>query len=264
MTGFRNWTRRGFLVATWSLLTTAGAGLLLAGQEPVTLFIAGDSTAAEKLAEKRPETGWGEKLGQFFHAQRVRVSNHARNGRSTRTFIEEGRWQALLEQVRTGDYVLIQFGHNDGSVEKKDRYTPPDAYRANLARFVGDVRARGAHPVLLTPVVRRRFDPQGRFYDAHGEYPDLVRAVAKEHRVPLLDMHRKSERVLREYGAEASKQLFLHLKPGDSANYPQGLEDNTHFSPLGAELMAREAVQGIRELKLGVAQHLHWNAPQGK
>ena len=214
---------------------------------PVSLYLAGDSTIAQKLVTRRPETGWGEMLQQHFDIDRVRVQNHARNGRSTRTFISEGRWQAIVDALRPGDYVFIQFGHNDAAADRVDRYTPPADYRANLARFVAEARAKGANPVLMTPVMRRRFDENGVFYDAHGEYPDLVRSVAAELRVPLIDMHRSSETVIRAYGAEPSKALFLHIPPNTNANYPQGLEDNTHFSPRGAEIMAGLAVAGIRE-----------------
>lgn len=226
------------------------------GQEPITIYLAGDSTIAEKLPTKRPETGWGEFLQKFFPADKVRVENHAKNGRSTRTFIAEKLWPAIVEKLKAGDYVFIQFGHNDQSKEKVDRYTPPEDYRKNLVRFISEVREKKAIPVLLTPVMRRRFDKSGVFYDVHGEYPGIVRAVAAEHKVPLIDMHRKSERVLKQYGAEESKKLFLQLKPNEHANYPQGIEDNTHFSPLGAEIMAGLAVEGIRELKLGLANYL--------
>ncbi len=225
-------------------------------ERPVTVFVAGDSTAAQKLVTRRPETGWGERLQQHFDIDVVRVQNHARNGRSTRTFISEGRWQALVDELRPGDYVLIQFGHNDGSPDKADRYTPPADYRRNLARFVAEVRARQANPVLMTPVVRRRFDPAGGFYDTHGEYPDLVRSVAAELGVPLIDMHRASEWALREHGVERSRDLFLHLAPGENANYPAGLQDDTHFSPAGAELMAALVVQGIRDAVPALAAQL--------
>lgn len=223
---------------------------------PVTVYLAGDSTMAQKLSERRPETGWGEALPKFFDARQVRIDNRAKNGRSSRTFIEEKLWQGIVDALRPGDYVFIQFGHNDESKDKVDRYTPPEDYRRNLARFVREVREKKAFPVLLTPVMRRRFDPDGTFRDSHGEYPDLVRAVAAGTRAPLIDMHRKSERVLKQYGPEASKQLFLQLPPGENPNYPQGVQDNTHFSPLGAEIIAGLAVEGIREAKLGLARHL--------
>jgi lysophospholipase L1-like esterase len=236
------------------------AALLLApaafGQGLVTVFIAGDSTAANKAENKRPETGWGEQLQKHFDERRVRVDNHAANGRSTRTFISEGRWQALLDKVRAGDYVLIQFGHNDESPQKVNAYTPPDDFRHNLERFVAEVRAKKATPVLLTPVMRRRFDKDGKFYDTHGEYPDLTRRVASEQKVALIDMHRLSEKVLVKYGAEESRKLFLQLKAGENPNYPQGVEDNTHFSPLGADIMAALAVDGFREQKLGLVKLL--------
>jgi pectinesterase len=226
------------------------------GQQPITVFLAGDSTMAEKLPTKRPETGWGELLQSFFDERQVRVENHAQNGRSTRTFIAENRWQAIVDKLKKGDYVFIQFGHNDSSKEKTDRYTPPEDYRKNLVRFVAEVRGKIAVPVLMTPVMRRRFDKQGEFYDTHGEYPDIVRAVAGEYKVAIIDMHRKSEVVIKQYGVEESKKLFLQLKPGEHANYPMGVEDNTHFSPLGAQIMAGLAVDGIHEQKLGLREYL--------
>ncbi|PYS94258.1 MAG: GntR family transcriptional regulator [Acidobacteria bacterium] len=226
------------------------------GQEPITVYLAGDSTMAQKLPEKRPETGWGEALQQFFDERKVQIENHAQNGRSTRTFISENRWQTIIDKLKPGDYVFIEFGHNDESKEKTDRYTPPEDFRKNLMRFIADVRAKQATPVLLTPVMRRRFDNQGIFQDTHGAYPDIVRSVAAEQRVALIDMHRKSEQVLKQYGPEGSRKLFLQLKPGEHANYPQGIEDNTHFSPLGAGVMAGLAVEGIKEQRLGLAQFL--------
>jgi lysophospholipase L1-like esterase len=226
----------------------------LAG-EPVTVFIAGDSTAANKAENKRPETGWGEQLQKRFDEKHVRIDNRAANGRSTKTFIAEGRWQALIDGVKAGDYVLIQFGHNDQPKEKKS-HTPPDDFRKNLERFAAEVRAKKATPVLLTPLMRRRFDKDGKFYDTHADYPDIVRRVAAEQKVALVDMHRMSEKVLVRYGPEESRKLFLQLKAGENPNYPQGVEDNTHFSPLGADIMAGLAAEGFREQKLGLVKFL--------
>ena len=237
------------------LLAALLSGSAFAGV-PITIYLAGDSTMAEKLPDKRPETGWGEALQKFFNPDKVKIENHAKNGRSTRTFVEERLWQAIIDKLKKGDYVFIEFGHNDAAKDRTDRYTPPDDYRRNLVRFITEVREKKAIPVLLTPVMRRRFDKDGNFQDSHGEYPDIVRTVASEHKTPLIDMHRKSEGVLKQYGPEESKKLFLQLKPGENANYPNGIQDNTHFSPLGAEIMARLAVDGIRELKLGFAKNL--------
>ncbi len=237
------------------LLLFLFSGIAL-GKEPLTIYLAGDSTMAEKLPEKRPETGWGECLQKFFQADKVKVENHAKNGRSTRTFLEEKLWQAIIEKLKEGDYVFIQFGHNDESKEKADRYTSPEDYRKNLVRFINEVREKKAMPVLLTPVMRRRFDKSGNFQDTHGEYPDIVRVVVTEYKVPLIDMHRKSEQIIKQYGAEESRKLFLQLKPNENANYPKGIEDNTHFSPPGAQIMAGLAIEAIREQKIELAKYL--------
>ena len=226
------------------------------GADPTVIYLAGDSTMAEKSAEARPETGWGEKLSKFFDSSAVRVDNRAMNGRSTRSFIAEGRWSSIVRSLHAGDYVFIQFGHNDSKIDKKELYASPDDYGRNLANFVSQVRSRQATPVLLTPVMRRRFDEKGELHDSHGAYPDVVRKLAAAQSVPLIDMHRDSARILREYGAEGSKKLFLILPPGAHPHYRKGIEDNTHFSPLGAEEMAAIAVDAIRELLPDLAAHL--------
>lgn len=223
----------------------------------ITVYLAGDSTCANKLPEKRPETGWGEMMQQYFDPATVVIDNRAQNGRSTKTFISEGRWQAIIDGLKKGDFVFVQFGHNDESKEKGERYTPPADYRANLIRFINDVKAKKANIILMTPVMRRKFDKDGNFVDQHPpEYPDAVRAVAKEQKVPLIDMHRKSGAVIKKYGVEGSRALFLQLKPDENPNYPKGLEDNTHFRPAGAEEMAKLAIEGIRENKLKLKKYL--------
>jgi lysophospholipase L1-like esterase len=186
----------------------------------------------------------------------VRVINHAKNGRSTRTFIEEGRWQALLDGLHAGDWVLIQFGHNDQSVEKPDRYTPLADYERNLARFVADVRARDATPILLTPVSRRRFDEDGRVQDSHGEYPGRVRALAAREGVALIDLERRSQALLQEAGVDGSRRLFLQLAPGEHPNYSNGVTDNTHFSPAGAQRIAIEFASALHGSDLALAKRL--------
>lgn len=226
-------------------------GLLAAGatpaETPVRLHLAGDSTMADKLPEKRPETGWGEPFAFLFSAGSVRVVNHARNGRSTRTFLEEGRWQALLDSAAPGDHVFLQFGHNDASEHKPDRYTPLTQYRENLRRFVLEARAAGLHPLLLTPVVRRRFDAAGQLQPSHGEYPQAVRLLAEELAVPMIDAEALSSALLLEAGPQASRLFFLHLTAGEHPNYPRGLQDDTHFSPAGATAVAAAIAEALRE-----------------
>ncbi len=232
--------------------------VLVFGQKQlITVYLAGDSTMAQKTADKRPETGWGEYLQSQFDDSKVKIENHAQNGRSTKSFIDEGRWQAIVDKLKRGDYVFIEFGHNDEKADKPLVYAAANTdYRNNLIRFIKDVRAKKAFPVLLTPVMRRRFDEKGEFFDTHGEYPDAVRQVVKDYKVPLIDMHRLSETVIKNYGAEKSRTLFLQLKAGENANYPNGIEDNTHFSPRGAEEMAKLAVNAIKEQKIKLRKYL--------
>ena len=239
------------------LIVFAGlaAGLARAPR-PITVYIAGDSTAAEKQPDKRPETGWGEMLGQYFRPSEVRIVNRAVNGRSTRTFISEGKWRAITDSLVAGDYVLIQFGHNDESPAKVNSYAPPDDFKRNLALMVEEVRARHATPILLTPIARRRFDADARLVETHGEYPGYTRSIAASMRVPLIDMLVGSSDVLSAYGADSSVKLFLQLEKGEHPNYPDGVHDNTHLRPLGAELLARLAVDGIRSLVPDLAAHL--------
>lgn len=225
--------------------------------QQITVYLAGDSTMAEKKADKRPETGWGEKLQQYFDAEKVKVKNHAQNGRSTKSFINEGRWLKIVDALKKGDYVFIQFGHNDEKLDKPETGAAANGeYRNNLIRFVTDVRAKKANPVLLTPVMRRRFNAKGEFYDTHGEYPDAVRKVAQELKVPLIDMHKKTEMLIKKFGEEGSKKLFLILKPEENPNYPKGIDDNTHLSDFGAEELAKLGIEGIRETKLKLRKNL--------
>lgn len=225
---------------------TLACSNIWAQSNPVTIFLAGDSTCAAKADDKRPETGWGEMLQKHFDTKKVVVDNRAANGRSTKSFLAEKRWDDLVKKIIKGDHVFIQFGHNDAAKDKGERYAPPEEYRANLRRFVLDVRAKGGVPVLLTPVVRRRFDNAGKFYDTHGEYTDIVRSIATEMHVTSIDMHAESRKLIEKRGVEASKELFLQLRPGESVNYPNGIEDNTHFSPLGADIMATLVVEQVK------------------
>lgn len=225
-------------------------------KEKNSIHLVGDSTMAEKREDRRPETGWGEKLHLFFEAG-VRIENHAVNGRSTKSFRAEGRWDVVLQRLVVGDIVFIQFGHNDSKQQSQERYASPDNYRENLERFVNEGRARGAQVVLLTPVVRRRFDQEGGFFRSHGEYPQKVRDAAKYTNAPLIDIQQASEEHLISLGKEASEVLYLWLEAGEHHNYPEGVQDNTHFSEPGATRMADLVVQGILATDLDIKRYLN-------
>lgn len=228
--------------------------LAVAPPEEVTVYLIGDSTMSEKEITAYPETGWGMPFAHFFDTT-VTVDNRAVNGRSTRTFIEEGRWQPVVDRLEEGDYVFIQFGHND-EVETKEQYTPPEAFEANLVRFVTDTRRKSATPVLLTPVARRRFDEAGHVVGTHERYSALVRKVAAAHDVPLIDMDRRSQALLQELGEEDARFLYNHLAPGQNPNYPEGVADDTHFNELGARRMAELVLAGLRALQLDLAERV--------
>lgn len=221
----------------------------------ITVYLLGDSTMSDKETQAYPETGWGMPFRYFFD-ETVVVENHARNGRSTRTFISEGRWQAVADRLNAGDYLFIQFGHNDESKEKTDRYTSPEDYKKNLTRFINESRAKGAIPVLLTPVARRRFDEQGNVRESHPEYSPLVIEVGKQLNVPLIDLDKRSQALYQQFGKDNARLLFLQLKPGEHPNYPDGKDDNTHFNELGARLIAQIVLEEIRNLKLELSNRI--------
>lgn len=224
-------------------------------QKHITIWLAGDSTIANKEVKAYPETGWGMPFQYFFDSS-VTVKNIAKNGRSTRTFISEKLWDSIEHNIQEGDYVFIQFGHNDESKEKTDRYTSPDDYKANLVKFINEARNKKANPVLLTPVSRRKFNDSGYVKPTHEIYSALVREVAVAQNVPLIDLDAKSMALYQSFGKENSKLLFLQLKPGEHPNYPNGKEDNTHFNELGARLIAQLVLQQIKELNLPLAERI--------
>lgn len=219
------------------------------------LYLAGDSTMANKPLDL-PERGWGMALGAFFQDPAT-VQNHAMNGRSTLSFITEGRWQKIVAALQPGDAVIIQFGHNDEKIEKTGVGTDvKTAFPDNLRRFVRDVRAKGATAILATPVCRRKFDANGKLVPTHGAYPDAIRRVAVEEKVPLLELENATETWLQAEGDETTKKYFMWIEPGRFSKIPEGAKDNTHFVAAGAEKVASLAVAQIREQKLPLAAWL--------
>jgi len=209
-----------------------------------------------KLPEKRPETGWGEHLAAHFNNQ-VTVHNRAINGRSSKSFYDQGHWQKIVDELQPGDFVLIQFGHNDEKEDDPLRFTNPyTTYRDNLANFVADVRSKNATPILLSSIVRRNFNEQGTLIDTHGAYPYVVKQLAVELNAAFIDMTTLSERLVAELGPEKSKAFYLHLAPGDTKNYPEGKEDDTHLRPEGAEKIAKIVVRQLCSMDLAIRDYL--------
>lgn len=219
------------------------------------VWLVGDSTMADKEIKAYPETGWGMPFETFFDSTIV-VDNRAKNGRSTKSFIDEGLWAKVLDELQEGDYVLIQFGHNDEGKEKLGRYTTPEGFKTNLHRYVSETRNKKAFPVLITPVARRVFDSAGRVKESHPVYADAMREVAAQDKVPLVDLDEKSKALLQQFGSVNSKWLYNYLDPGEHPNYPDGHKDDTHFDELGARKMAEIVLDGIRNLHLDLASHI--------
>ena len=216
--------------------------------EPVKVYLIGDSTMAIKRPETYPETGWGMPFVQFFDSTVV-IDNRAQNGRSSRTFIEEGRWSPVVEALKPGDYVFIQFGHNDEIPTKKSA-TTKEQFKSYLIKYVSDTRSKKAQPILLTSMARRKFDEKAKVVGTHDEYAQIVRNVAKETKTPLIDMDPKSQKLLQDLGQDKSALLFNHLLPEEHPNYPKGKSDDTHFNELGARLMAQIVLSEIKLLDL--------------
>lgn len=212
------------------------------------LHLVGDSTMADKPdpPEQHPERGWGQMLRAFLR-EPARLVNHAANGRSTKRFVDEGRWAHLLTQLEAGDVVLIQFGHNDQKADDPRRYAAADTdFKTYLRGFVADARGRGATAVLATPVSRRKFDAAGRIENTLGRYPAALREVAAELGVPLVDLNALTARHLEALGPEASKAEFMWIEPGRWSGVPQGRRDDTHYVERGARAVAALAVQALR------------------
>lgn len=217
----------------------------------IKVYLIGDSTMSIKQISKYPETGWGMPFAHFFD-ETVTVDNRAQNGRSTRSFMTEGRWKSVTDSLKAGDYVLIQFGHND-EVPTKKNYTTEEEFKNNLTKYVNESLKAGAFPVLITPVARRSFDAEGKVVSTHQVYSEIVRTVSGELKVPLIDLDEVSMQLLQKLGVENSKLLFNKLEPGQHPNYPKGVDDNTHFNEYGARRMAELVLSEIRKLNLELA-----------
>ncbi len=218
----------------------------------VRVFLAGDSTVTNQNFE--PYVGWGQALPLFL-GDRAVVANHAESGRALRSFQGEHRLDKILAQLRAGDFVLIQFGHNDQK-EKGEGVGAFTTYAARLRAYAAAIQAKGGKPVLVTAVARRRFDAQGQVVESLGDFPEAVRRVAKERGLPLIDLNAASKQVYQALGVERSKFALLHHPANTFPGQTEPLRDDTHFSAYGAYEMARCVVQGIRTGVPELAAHL--------
>lgn len=241
--------------------------------DSVTVFMIGDSTMANKpLDKENQERGWGQMLPIYFEGP-VKIDNHAVNGRSSKSFIDEGRWETVREQIRPGDYVIIQFGHNDEKTKSPDRYTVPGStFDANLKKFVSETREKGGTPILMNSIVRRNFPANGiaaaqtddrqktwkkglenypaegdTLVDTHGDYRIAPRNVAEEMGVAFVDMNALTHELVQGLGKDASKSLYMWMPVGVYEFAPNGRIDNTHLNVFGGIVVSRLAVNALAE-----------------
>nr|WP_312029645.1 rhamnogalacturonan acetylesterase [Paenibacillus sedimenti] len=219
--------------------------------EKQTFYLAGDSTMADYPPKSYPMQGWGNKL-HLFIPDSVRVVNKAVCGRSSKSFIEEGRLEEILQMIKPGDYLFIQFGHND-SKEDAERHTSPwSTYHRYLRQYIDGASAKGAHPVLISPLCRRHFDVDGLLINTHGDFPRSMEALAVQEKVPFIDLCGRSAVAFKEMGDAKSREWLTWLRPGEHPNYPEGIEDNTHLNEQGAEAVARMVADAIIKLNLKI------------
>lgn len=241
--------------------------------DTVTVFMIGDSTMANKpLDKENQERGWGQMLPIYFEGA-IKIDNHAVNGRSSKSFIDEGRWEKVREQIRPGDYVIIQFGHNDEKIKSPDRYTiPGSTFDENLKKFVNETREKGGTPILMNSIVRRNFPANGiaaaqtddrqktwkkglenypaegdTLMDTHGDYRLAPRNVAEEMGVVFIDMNTLTHELVQGLGTESSKALYMWMPVGKYEFAPNGRIDNTHLTVYGGIVVSRLAVNALAE-----------------
>ncbi|CAL9544189.1 Rhamnogalacturonan acetylesterase RhgT [Nocardiopsis dassonvillei] len=248
--------RRSFLTVSAALLGApllAGAPALAESSRPARaprLFVTGDSTASTYAAREAPRAGWGQALGLFLGGGAT-VDNRALSGASSKSFADLGLLDGVLADIRPGDHLLVSFGHNDSKSDDPARHTEPwSTYQEQLTVYINGARGRGARPVLVTSVERRRFTADGVPRESHGDYPAAMRALAEREGVPLVDLTALSLELWGRLGPEGTKGHFLWLEPGEHPDHPDGLQDNTHFQAHGAIEAARLVAADLKRRRV--------------
>ena len=208
----------------------------------------GDSTVAQNRIGSYPQTGIGQVM-ELYLKEDIKIYNFARNGRSTKSFINEGLLDKAEKELQKGDFLFIQFGHNDQKDDDKRNTKPFSTYQEYLSKYIEIAEKYGAYPVLITSLYRRIFSESGHIEDnVHLDYPDAMKQLGEKLNVPVIDLCQKSKELFEKTGDEKSKKWFMHLKKGEFISHIEGLEDNTHLKYEGAVKMAGLVAQGLKEL----------------
>ncbi|MCH5234704.1 MAG: rhamnogalacturonan acetylesterase [Muribaculaceae bacterium] len=217
-----------------------------------TVFISGDSTVTDYDVE--PYASWGQMIPRWFN-DGIAFANYAESGARLDSFKERGRWEKILSEVKPGDWVFIEFGHNDQKLSGPGKgafYF----YMYQLKEYIDEVRSRGAYPVFLTPTRRRYFNDEGKLIDSHEDYPEAMRFIAQRENVPLIDLQEMTGTLYETLGVEDSKRAFVQYPAGTYPGQKDDLKDNTHFNPYGAYEIAKCVVEGIKQLDLPLTQYI--------
>jgi len=220
---------------------------LEAKRKPI-LYTIGDSTMAEKDTTKgNPERGWMMQFRTMIDTTQISVMNLARNGRSSKSFRSEGVWDKAYLPMKKGDFLFIQFGHNDQKEDTLRHTDPKTTFKANIVRYINEARSKGVTPILFTSIVRRHFDDQGRLIDSHGEYVSVIYSIAKEQKVTLIDLNSLTHHYVETLGPDESKALYKWVAPNTLPAYPKGFEDDTHLNEAGAKAVALMAAEALMQ-----------------
>jgi len=211
--------------------------------EKVNIWLIGDSTMAPKSAKAYPELGWGEGLADYVTNQ-AKVHNLAVNGRSSLSFINEGRWQAVYDSLQKGDYVIIQFGHNDEKTDAARHTEPFGSFKQNSQKFIDEARKKGAIPIVCSSIVRRHFDAAGNLKDTHGDYITGAAQIARETNTAYVNMEALTRKLVSGMGPEKSKDIFL---------FTDSKQDSTHLNVAGAGIVAGLFVEEAKAQRLPIA-----------
>ena len=217
--------------------------LIINNADVPTIFLAGNSTVTDQ--DNEPWCGWGQMLPRFLN-DGVAVANYAESGEAGNSFISAGRFDKILSKMKEGDYLFIEFGHNDQKQKGPDK-GPYTSYKKSLKMLIDGTRAKGGIPVLVTPMHRRRFDEKGKIINTLDDYPDAVRLLASEESVMLIDLHEMSRVLYEAWGPEESKKAFVHYPAGTFPGQDEALEDNTHFNAFGGNQICKCILRGIQE-----------------
>lgn len=253
-------TKKTFIYSLMILAVISCVSAKNTTKKPV-LFTIGDSTMADNRVLQEdpgdPGRGWGQCLSDYFDLSKIDIKNMAVSGRSSKSYIDEGKWEAVLNQLAPGDYLLIQFGHNDQKKTDAKRYTDPQTtFKSNLKLFIEKARSKKTIPLLATPIVRRRFDSNGQLVETLGDYINAVKEVGNELNVPVIDMNELTHQKVKELGPEESKKLYLWVNPGVAERFPEGSKDDTHLCLQGAKEFSRLFTAELTKSKHPLSQYL--------